>query len=429
MARSGSATVSLAVVLRDAAQLVARVASGRSLSAELERGGMESAAATRPALLDLCYGALRRYGHVQAIVAALSDRGRADLAVQALLWCALYALESGRYADYTVVDQAVRACDLAKRSSAKGYVNALLRAYLRDRDSLERRVANDPEARYRHPRWWIERVRQAYPGAWEQLLEADNTHPPMCLRVNRRRTTPEIYAGRLAEGGIRVQRQMGDCGLLLAKPVPVEQLPGFAEGHVSVQDAGAQLAAKYLDLAAGQRVLDACAAPGGKTAHILESSSVTLTALEIDPLRRVLVERNLERLGLQARVMTADCAAVETWWDGAPFERILADVPCTASGVVRRHPDIKWLRRGGDIEAFAARQARILAALWRVLAQGGKLLYVTCSVFPEENEAVLDAFCTRTPGAERRALPAGAPAQLLPGPEHDGFYFAVLVKR
>jgi 16S rRNA (cytosine967-C5)-methyltransferase len=308
-------------------------------------------------------------------------------------------------------------------------VNALLRAYLRDRDSLERRVANDPEARYRHPRWWIERVRQAYPSAWEELLEAGNTHPPMCLRVNRRRTTPEIYAGRLAESGIRVQRQMGDCGLLLAKPVPVEQLPGFAEGHVSVQDAGAQLAAKYLDLAAGQRVLDACAAPGGKTAHILESSSVTLTALEIDPLRRVLVERNLQRLGLQARVMTADCAAVETWWDGAPFERILADVPCTASGVVRRHPDIKWLRRGGDIEAFAARQARILAALWRVLAQGGKLLYVTCSVFPEENEAVLDAFCTRTPGAERRALPAGAPAQLLPGPEHDGFYFAVLVKR
>ncbi len=204
--------------------------------------------------------------------------------------------------------------------------------------------------------------------------------------------------------------------------------PDSTWGEVSVQDAGAQRAAPYLDLAPGQRVLDACAAPGGKSAHILETAEVELTALDADAERAQRIEAALARLGLSAQVRAADCTATETWWDGRAFERVLADVPCSGSGVARRHPDIKWLRRVSDVQAFAQRQAAILEALWRVLAPGGKLLYVTCSVFPEENGAVVDAFCARTPQALRRELPGGAPAQLLPGAEHDGFFFALLEK-
>ena len=379
-------------------------------------------------MVDLCYGTLRRYGRSQAIVAALSRRALApDPLVEALLWCALYALESGRYAEYTVLDQAARASGALQRARAKAYVNALLRGFLRARAGLEARLGADPAARYWHPSWWIERVRAAYPADWEGVLAAGNTHPPMCLRVNARRASPEAYIGRLAELGIAARR-IGPCAVLLEAPVPVERVPGFAQGEVSVQDAGAQRAAPLLELRSGQRVLDACAAPGGKSAHILESADVALTALDADPVRSAGVTRDLQRLGLAAQVQAADCTALESWWDGRPFDRILADVPCSASGVARRHPDIKWLRRASDLAAFAARQARILDALWRTLAPGGKLLYVTCSVFPEENSAVIDAFAARTPGARRAPLPGGAVAQLLPGPEHDGFYFTLIEK-
>ncbi len=418
----------LAEALAAAAGLVVRVAAGRSLSAERDRPGAGALAAPRAAVVDLCYGTLRRYGRSQAIVAALSRRtGAGDALVEALLWCALYALDSGRYADYTVVDQATRACVAMRRAGAKAYVNALLRNFLRSRAAIEARLRADPVAQHQHPAWWVERVRDAYPQDWAQVLAAGNTHPPMCLRVNRRRTTSEDYALRLAADGIAARR-VGAAALLLDKPMPVERVPGFAQGDVSVQDAGAQRAAGLLDLQSGQRVLDACAAPGGKSAHILECADVSLSALDTDAARCADVTRNLERLGLAARVQTADCSALETWWDGEPFDRILADVPCSASGVARRHPDIKWLRRSADIPAFAARQARILDALWRTLAPGGKLLYVTCSVFPEENGAVVDAFVARTPGVLRAGLPEGAAAQLLPGPEHDGFFFSLLEK-
>ncbi len=406
--------------------MVARVAAGRSLSAELEHAEREPG--SRAAQADLCYGTLRRYGRLQAIVAALSNRaGTTDRLVEALLWCSFYALESGRYAEYTVVDQAARACVAMQRSGAKGYVNALLRNFLRARAGLEARLGADEVAHHRHPKWWIERVRTAYPLAWEQVLAAGNTHPPMCLRVNRRRAAPQAYAARLAAEGIAASR-VGPLALLLDKPVPVDRLPGFAQGEVSVQDAGAQRAADLMELRAGQRVLDACAAPGGKCAHILESADVELTALDADAARCAGITRDQERLGLKAQVRAADCTALEAWWDGVAFERILADVPCSASGVARRHPDLKWLRRNADVAAFAARQARILDALWRTLAPGGKLLYVTCSVFPEENGAVVDAFTARTPRARRVPLPDGAAAQLLPGPEHDGFFFALLEK-
>ena len=421
----------LAEALAAAATLVARVAAGRSLSAELERAaedGIDTTSVPRAALFDLCYGTLRRYGRSQAIVAALSRRASAtDPLVEALLWCAFYALESGRYAEYTVVDQAGRACAALQRIGAKGYVNALLRGFLRARPALSNRLDADPVARWQHPRWWIDRVRTEYPAGWEDLLAAGNTHPPMCLRVNARRSSVEAYATRLALAEVRA-RQVGPVALLLDKPIPAERLPGFAGGEVSVQDAGAQRAAPLLDLRAGQRVLDACAAPGGKSAHIVETAEVELTAIDIDAARCAQVSRNLARLGLAANVRNADCSTPESWWDGTPFDRILADVPCSASGIVRRHPDIKWLRRAADVAAFAARQGGILDALWRTLAPGGKLLYVTCSVFPEENGAVIDAFAARTQGARHTRLPDGGPEQQLPGPEHDGFFFALLEK-
>jgi 16S rRNA (cytosine967-C5)-methyltransferase len=418
----------LAEALAAAAALVARVAAGRSLTAELERPGRDSIGSARAAVADICYGTLRRYGRSQAIVAALSRRaGVTDPGVEALLWCSLYALESGRYAEYTVVDQSARACVAMQRAGAKPYVNGLLRNFLRARTGLEARLGADDVAHYCHPKWWIDSVRAAYPVAWEQALAAGNMHPPMCLRVNRRRTTTEAYLKRLAEAGIAARR-IDIAALLLERPVPVERLPGFAEGEVSVQDAGAQKAAGLLDLRTGQRVLDACAAPGGKSAHILESADVALSALDADAERCAGVARDQERLGLNARLHTADCTALASWWDGVVFDRILADVPCSASGVARRHPDIKWLRRATDVAAFAARQGRILDALWRTLAPGGKLLYVTCSVFPEENGAVVDAFAARTPESRRAHLPDGAAAQLLPGPEHDGFFFSLLEK-
>jgi len=412
---------SLAPSLARAARQVARVAAGERFDerAEADNG--------RAAFLDLCFGTLRRYGRVQAVVRALSQKGAAPPRVQALLWCALYALESGRYADYTVVDQAVRACRLIEHWPAHGYVNAVLRGYLRQRASLQRRLDEDLEARYQHPRWWIDLLARTYPEAWRSILEAGNTRPPMCLRVNRRRAQADAIQQELAVAGL-ASRRLSESALLLERPVPVARIPGFADGRVSVQDSAAQRAAPLLDLAAGQRVLDACAAPGGKSAHILESADVTLTALDADPVRALRIAPGLARLGLAATIRTADCTDHAAWWDGQPFDRVLADVPCSASGIARRHPDIKWLRRATDLVAFAARQGAILRALWRVLSPGGKLLYVTCSVFREENDAVLDDFCARAPGARRLDLADGRPAQLLPCAEHDGFHFGLLEK-
>ena len=415
--------IGLAAARQDAARIVARVAAGASLADEIERHARH---ASRAALIDLTHGTLRRYGQVQAVVRELSRRGAPEPLVESLLWCSLYALESGRYADYTVVDQAVRACGALERWTAKSYVNALLRSFLRERGSIEARIRGDLQARYQHPRWWIEIARAAYPERWEALLAAGNSHPPMCLRVNRRRTSVEDYRHRL-EGA--AARRIGADALLLERPMPLERLPGFASGEVSIQDAGAQRATHCLDLRDGQRVLDACAAPGGKAGHILEHAQVELTALDADAKRCARMTRNLERLGFAATVKVADCTRPADWWDGVAFDRILADVPCSASGIARRHPDIKWLRRASDLEAFAARQAALLGALWQVLGPDGKLLYATCSVFPQENDVVIERFVARTKGAVRLPLPDGEAAQGLPDAERDGFYYALIQKQ
>jgi 16S rRNA (cytosine967-C5)-methyltransferase len=419
-------TAPLAEILAAAARVVAQVLAGRSLDAALaeeERGELARA----PAVRDAAYGTLRDYGAPDAIVAALVRRNAPDRLVRALLLCALHELRRARRAPYVVVDQAVAACAPLGCASARGFVNACLRNYLRRREALDADALRAEPARYRYPQWWIDRVRAAHPAAWQSVLAAGNTHPPMTLRVNRRRTTVDQYLGMLAAGGIGAHR-IGESGVRVAAPRPVYALPGFADGLVSVQDAGAQAAAPLLDVHDGLRVLDACAAPGGKTAHLLELANLDLVAIDRDAARCARIDANLARLGLAAEVRAADAAAIDAWWDGRPFERILLDAPCTASGVVRRHPDIKWLRRATDSAGFALEQARLLGALWRVLAPGGTLLYATCSVFPDENDAVVSAFAARAPEARRVELPGRADGQLLPDEDGDGFFYALLRK-
>jgi 16S rRNA (cytosine967-C5)-methyltransferase len=417
-------TAVLAEALRHAAPAVSRVAHGSSLSAEISRVAPDE---SRAAIVDLAHGTLRRYGRVQFISHALSHRPSSDALVEALVWCALYALESGRYSEYTVVDQAVRACTLLEKWNAKPYVNAVLRNYARQREALDARIASDEVAHFQHPQWWIDNVRAAYPGTWAETLLAGNTHPPMTLRVNLLKNSPDEYSALLAGEGLGA-RKIGTQALLLERPVPVSRLPGFSEGRVSVQDDGAQRAAGFLDLVDGQRVLDACSAPGGKTGHVLETAKVHVTALDSDGERLERVRSNLSRLGLAAATLVADCTRLNAWWDGKPFDRVLADVPCSASGIVRRHPDVKWLRRRSDLATFVSRQAQILDALWQVLAPDGKLLYVTCSVFPEENGEVVDAFLKRTMGARQLPLPDGSASQRLPDGERDGFFYALIAQ-
>jgi 16S rRNA (cytosine967-C5)-methyltransferase len=420
---------------RQAADAVVRVMGGATLSRALEASGAEGTPA-RAFVHELAYGTLRHWGTLEAIVRALAHKPPEDVRLTAIVAVALYQLMHMRAEPHAVVDRAVQAASDAVRPQAKGLVNALLRRFLRERDAILAAATSTPVARWSHPRWWIARVRSDWPDEWTRILAAGNEHPPLTLRVNRRATTREALLARFAAAGIEADA-VGDDGVIVAVPRPVRELPGFDDGAFSVQDAGAQLAAPLLGARDGERVLDACAAPGGKTTHVLERADVALTALDSDATRLARVRDNLARLRLDAadvRIVEGDAASPAAWWDGVPYDRILADVPCTASGIVRRHPDGKWLRRASDVAAFAATQRALLDALWGVLAPGGTLLYATCSVFVEENEAQAAAFAARAPGALRESV-AFAPevdargGQLLPslpGARHnqDGFFYA-----
>ena len=386
---------------------------------------------------ELSNGTLRFLGELRAIVRLLAERPLADANVEALLWVALYQLAHTTAPPHAVVDCAVRATGRLRRSSARGLVNAVLRQFLRRREALLASLAHDPEARFSYPPWWIERIEAQYGERSAAILDAGNTRPPLTLRVNEQRVERDEYVSKLAALGIAATA-VGDSGVVIDKPRPVSELPGFADGLVSVQDAGAQLAAPLLEVRDGMRVLDACAAPGGKTTHLAELAALDLTALDIDGDRLARVGENLARLKLEAQLVAADAAERDRWWDGKPYDRILADVPCSSSGVVRRHPDVKWLRRESDIAAFAEQQSRLLNALWPTLAQGGVLLYASCSVFRSENEEQVEAFLARHDNAV--ALPMRLPSadalggQLLPsarGAEHnhDGFFYARLTKK
>jgi 16S rRNA (cytosine967-C5)-methyltransferase len=421
---------------RIAAKAVSRVLAGATLASALA-GEAGAERGDRPLIHELAYGTLRFLGELRAIVRALADRPLADASVEALLWVALYQLNHTTAPAATVVDCAVDATSRLRRTSAKGMVNAILRNFLRRREALLAEVRSDPEARFSYPAWWIERVRAEYAERSAAILDAGNARPPLCLRVNSRRIAPEDLVRLFDAHGIAARR-VGSAGIIIDRPRPVTELPGYADGAFSVQDAAAQLAAPLLGVAAGMRVLDACAAPGGKTTHLAELASLDLTAVDVDSGRLARVAENLARLDLSARLIAADAGDPGSWWDGAPFDRILADVPCTASGVARRHPDAKWLRRESDIASFAAQQARLLDALWPLLARGGRMLYSTCSVFRAENAEQVDAFVLRHRDAARTrlelpSLPAASECQLLPVAgdaehNHDGFFYALLEK-
>ena len=420
---------------RFAAKIVRRVLAGNPLPAVLT--GLPLPSGDRALAHELSYGTLRFLGELRAIVRALAERPLTDGSVEALLWVALYQLIHTGAPAHAVVDAAVRATAQLKRTSAQGLTNAILRTFLRRRDALLADIANDPEARYSYPRWWIDRVFAEYPQRAAEVLDAGNARPTLSLRVNRRHLAREDYLAALHAQGIRAHA-IGEAGVVLDAVAAVSALPGYAAGWFSVQDAGAQLAAPLLGAQDGMRVLDACAAPGGKTTHLAELAALDLVALDVDAARIERVHDNLARLGLAARLIVADACEPDSWWDGDAFDRILADVPCTASGIVRRHPDGKWLRRETDIAGFVAQQVRLLDALWPCLKRGGVLLYSTCSIFGAENDDQIAAFLQRHRDALRirLTLPAEYGAidgQLLPAApgaahNHDGFFYALLQK-
>lgn len=426
--------------LLETAYILTAVRSGRSLTQVLDRVGSD----LRPGVQALSFQVMRSLGLADALRRQLARRAP-PAAVDALL-CTCLALiwrgEDAPYEAFTLVDQAVEA---AKRSSETrpqaSFINACLRRFLREREHLLVVALRDPVARWNHPRWWLGRLKNDHPDQWETIVGASDSQAPMTLRVNARRTNVSQYLQTLRTAGIAASR-LGAAGVRLDHPRPVQDIPGFAQGLVSVQDGGAQLAAQLLmqglDADARLNVLDACAAPGGKTAHLLEISSARVTALDIDAQRCERVTQNLQRLGLEAEVVAADAGQPGSWWDGALYDAILLDAPCTASGIVRRHPDVRWLRRESDIGQLAVVQARLLHALWPLLKPGGRLLYCTCSVFRKEGSGQMETFVASNTSACLQPSPghlvpqsmadAGAVPDNWPG-DHDGFFYALLAKQ
>ncbi len=389
---------------------------------------------------EISYGTLRWFDQLATIAALFLDKPlkNKDQDVYALLLVGLYQLIHMRVAKHAAVKETVEAATALKKPWAKNLLNACLRASLREEARAQATIAANPQAAFSHPAWLLEEIRRHWPENWAAILVANNERPPLVLRVNRLHQSREQYLARLVQAGIAASTHaLSETAVVLNTPVAVTELPGFATGDVSVQDAAAQLAATLLDAQPGEHVLDACAAPGGKTGHLLEHSPelAELVALDREPQRVKLIAENLTRLGLSARTIIGDAANPAPWWDERPFDRILADVPCSATGVIRRHPDIKIRRRPEDLLRLAATQAGILDGLWPLLKPGGKLLYATCSILPVENENRMTAFLRRHPDATEDVLPTSAGQariigrQILPGESGmDGFYYARLRK-
>ena len=441
----------LSEVLRTAAPVWVRVHTGQALdrALEMQRRDLADSSPLRAAVRDVCHGAIRHRALIDALLQRLAARAPAP-EIGGLLAVALSQLLDDTYGEHVLVDQAVQAArDQPQMRAAAGFVNAVLRSFLRRRDQLLPELLQDDATRLNVPPWWLQRVRHDHPGRWEGVLASAAAEPQLVLRVNRRRGDVNSYLALLREQSIAATR-VGPSAVRLQRPLPVARIPGFTQGLVSVQDAAAQLAAPWLQPSDADRVLDACAAPGGKTGHLAELSDASIDAVEVDPVRARLVAENLLRLGLEqsrVRVLVADASDPAAYWDGHPYDRILLDAPCTASGIVRRHPDIPWLRRETDVAQLATNQARLLDAVWPLLAPAGRLLYVVCSVFRQEAHEQADSFLERHPDARAVALP-GAPGrwcQLLPTggadaghaaclpsdlpTDHDGFFFALLEKK
>jgi len=427
-----------------AAQVVdAVVTGGRSLDAALPDAEDRVLAEDRALLRLLCYGALRQHWLLQFWIDKLLDRPlkKRDSVINALLAVGLYQISDTRIPDHAVVSATVEATRLLKRPKHASLINAILRKFLRDR-IFEQQPSNE-EAKHNHPQWLLDALAADWPDDWRNIVSANNARAPMWLRVNARNGTAGDYIGRLGAQGIEGELlAAAPQAVRLVEPRPVGTLPGFAEGQVSVQDAAAQLGAEWLLQGLNGRILDACAAPGGKSGHLLElaRAGTALTCIDIDGSRLASVAENLERLGLDATLIAADASNPEEWWDAEPFGAILLDAPCSASGVIRRHPDIKLLRRPTDIKRLAGLQSKMLNALWPLLVPGGRLLYVTCSVLAAENDNVVARFLATNDDAQEdqvlqnnniRDLMRGKAygQQILPGTaELDGFYFAGLVK-
>jgi 16S rRNA (cytosine967-C5)-methyltransferase len=436
-ARAGATpSVALSLVQRRAAEAVLAVLAGQNADgaiARVDTSGFDGAA--RSALTDLTYGTLRFLGELRGIV-RLFVHSKPEPLIEAILWVAIYQLSHGKTASHVIVSQAVAAVETVNRG-AKGFANAVLRNYLRDVDGALAKAVERDEGMWNHPTWWVERVRSEYPEWWEAILRGGNGHGPLTLRVNRRRATAEKIIEAFAAKKIDAE-VLSENTLVLKRPRPVDRLPGFRDGWFSVQDAGAQLAATLLGVKDGMRVLDACAAPGGKAAHVLELANCSLLALDVDATRCERIAENFSRLGLDGNVLAADGTEPATWWNGAVFDRILLDAPCTGSGVVRRHPDGKWLKRETDIAQLAALQRRLIDALWPLLKPGGRMLYATCSIFRAENGQQVDAALARHADMRRIRVtlpgdPASSGGQLLPGGNrkthnHDAYFYALLEK-
>lgn len=419
-----------------AAVLSGKASLGGSLPPQLDKVEPRDRALAQ----DLAFGAARW----QPRLAALADRllqkpfKAADKDVEALLLVGLYQLFYTRIPAHAAIGETVGCSDKLKKPWAKGLLNAVLRNAQRQGEAIFAQLERDPAARTAHPRWLQKALKASWPEHWEAVCAANNAHPPLILRVNRRHGSRDAYLTELARAGISA----GPCrfsrdGIRLAEACDVKTLPGFAEGRVSVQDEAAQLSADLLELASGQRVLDACCAPGGKTCHLLEAEPglAEVVAVDLEESRLARVRENLARLQLQATLIAADGRDTGAWWDGKPFQRILLDAPCSATGVIRRHPDIKLTRQAEDIPALAQLQGELLDALWPTLEVGGVLLYATCSTLPQENSDNIAAFLARTPGARELDIPGPYGLkqphgrQLLAQEDgHDGFYYAKLIK-
>jgi 16S rRNA (cytosine967-C5)-methyltransferase len=420
-----------------AARVLADVLAGKSLSEALPHRAGKLGAEQRPLLQELAYGSLRWYLRLRAQADSLLKKPlkAKDRDIDSLVIIGLYQLQYLRIPDHAAVAETVEAARGLGKQWAAAMVNGVLRNFQRRREAL---AALDEQAPVRtaHPEWLLQRLQAAWPADVERIIEVANTQAPMSLRVNTRRLSRDEYLARLQAGGIEATASPHSAvGIVLAQATDVSQLPGFAEGDVSVQDIAAQQAALLLDPAPGQRVLDACAAPGGKTLHLLEHGADDVAALDVSEARLEKISENLFRSGLQAQVLAGDAAQPDSWWDGRPFDRILLDAPCSATGVIRRHPDIKLLRRDEDINSLVATQRQILDALWPLLASGGMLLYATCSILPDENSEQVQAFLARHEDARLQTLqPAWGrdvtPGwQILPGDgEADGFFYALLCK-
>ena len=425
-----------------AARVVVRVISGGRSLADALPDVMQSVTDVRQRALiqELSYGTLRWYYQLDALLLQLLQKPlkQRDADVRCLLLVGLYQLTQLAMPQRVAVNETVQATEALKKSWARGLVNAVLRNYQRRAAALEVMDTADGVAKFSHPAWLIERLQHDWPDDWEAILTANNARPPFSLRVNQQRMTRDEYLDELTARSLEaVPLVHVATGLMLRKPVPVESLPGFSEGVVSVQDGAAQLATGLLALEPGQRVLDACAAPGGKTAHILEAGPgiAGLTAIDIDERRMRRIEENLSRLSLHARLLQGDAGKPAAWWDGQGYDRILLDVPCSATGVIRRHPDIKLLRKPEDVATLVSRQSALLQALWPLLLPGGMLLYCTCSVLAAENSGQISRFLEMQADADE--VPIGAAwgrgcqhgRQILPGEnDMDGFYFACLRK-